>query len=208
MTRRRHLELPRRPQGRYRQFYELGVDGLFSIFAHCRRGARLEVTAKRTPRQASRQAAASRCAKSNGRPGPPRISSDRRSGVPAPDLAGYLLRLELAEARDRVLAQSMRWPSIGDHAACLRTTLPSMFTLTMHAPHIPVASTMIELRLATVGTPYGARPMRASWSGGPTATTSAMRRPRRAGWPRALAPRAGPVTKPSATPSSTRRRLV
>ncbi len=37
--------------------------------------------------------------------------------------------------------------------ACLRTILPSMVTGTMQAPHMPVASTMIELRLDTVFTP-------------------------------------------------------
>jgi len=37
--------------------------------------------------------------------------------------------------------------------ACLRTILPSMVTGTMQAPHMPVASTMIEFRLDTVLTP-------------------------------------------------------
>ncbi len=39
--------------------------------------------------------------------------------------------------------------------ACLRTILPSMVTGTMQAPHMPVASTMIELRLATAGHAIG-----------------------------------------------------
>ena len=77
----------------------------------------------------------------------------------------------------------MMWASISGPSmqACLRTILPSMVTGTMQAPHMPVASTMIELRLATVFTPYGlvrsetARIIK----GGPIAITSAILRP----WP-------------------------
>jgi hypothetical protein len=49
-----------------------------------------------------------------------------------------------------IICASSSGPSI---QACLRTILPSMVTGTIQAPHIPVASTIIELRLATVFTP-------------------------------------------------------
>src|SRR5271166_6145132 len=57
--------------------------------------------------------------------------------------------------RGRNLSQSMRWASSSGPSmqACLRIILPSTVIGTMQAPHMPVASTMIELRLATVFTP-------------------------------------------------------
>ena len=56
---------------------------------------------------------------------------------------------------------------------------PSITTGTMHAPHIPVASTMIELRLATHGTSCSRlRSLVARIiNGGPIVTTAATGRP-------------------------------
>jgi hypothetical protein len=57
--------------------------------------------------------------------------------------------------RGRNLSQSMMWLSSSGPStqACLRTILPAIVTGTMQAPHMPVASTMMEFRLATVLTP-------------------------------------------------------
>ena len=82
--------------------------------------------------------------------------------------------------------------------ACLRIVLPSMVTGTMQAPHMPVASTMIEFRLATVCTPN--RRVRSDTAriitGGPIATTSATSRPVPAAAASSIAS-SGVVTKPS-----------
>ena len=79
--------------------------------------------------------------------------------------------------RGRNLSQSMMCESSSGPSmhACLRTGFPSISTGTMHAPHMPVASTMIELRLATHLTPYGLlRSLTALiMNGGPMVTISA-----------------------------------
>ena len=102
--------------------------------------------------------------------------------------------------RGRNLSQSMMWASISGPSmqACLRTILPSMVTGTMQAPHMPVASTMIEFRLAT--RVHAVRlgevaDRRASSAAGRSSTTSATLRP----LPAAAASSSsssGPVTKP------------
>ncbi len=93
-----------------------------------------------------------------------------------------------------MMCESISGPSMH---ACLRIIFPSMTTGTMHAPHMPVASTMIEFRLATHGVPN--RMLRSLTAriiiGGPIVTTSATLRPS----PRWLASSiscSGPVTNP------------
>ena len=76
------------------------------------------------------------------------------SDQPAGRAAAPLLLFESVEAwQELVPVDDVGVEFRSVDAACLRTSLPSMLTGTMQAPHMPVASTMIELTLAVVRTP-------------------------------------------------------